>query len=166
MKEFRELLSVDMGIAINFFFANLEEVMPSRRLVSQDETLYVASVLAHWAATSRAEEGSFMPPMPNLSEVFDTFVVGMEVPGPDLLEVAGAQTLLLAGFFRDHMRGRYPVRWYDTMGTSFYAQAGDLSKDPRRSRLFMAMAVRFPFWTVTCRNLHRHLTDNRYLLST
>ena len=40
-----------------------------------------------------------------------------------MMETAGAQCLLLAGFFEDQMRPRHNVRWYAQLGASFFSRA-------------------------------------------
>ena len=44
-----------------------------------------------------------------------------------LIEAAGAQCLLLAGFFEDQMRRRYNIRWYAELGATLL-QAGGASR--------------------------------------
>jgi len=50
---FEELVAIDSGTALKFFVDNLREAAGTERL-RDDETLYVASILAHYAQTSRA----------------------------------------------------------------------------------------------------------------
>ncbi|OGI79129.1 hypothetical protein A3F19_00310 [Candidatus Nomurabacteria bacterium RIFCSPHIGHO2_12_FULL_37_29] len=160
---FQELLEVSSLTALNFFYVNLKEEVLTERVVDA-ETIYVASVLASYAQTSRHSMTS-LPPMANLSEFFDNFVLGQGgLRDPVLLENAGAQSLLLAGFFQDQMRYRHDVRWYGGLGGSFYRGASLYSKDKKRKTLFRRISRNFPVWTVTCRNLSRSLRENRFLL--
>ena len=57
MDTLRELLQVDWLTALNFFHEGLEEVAP-KEIVGTDETMYVASVLAHFAQSSRCDTGA------------------------------------------------------------------------------------------------------------
>ncbi len=160
---FEELMAVDSGAALNFFVNNLRETagVENHR---QDETLYVASVLAHYSQTSRADTAS-IPSMANLTEVFDNFI--FRDPGltdSDILEIGGSQILLFAGFFRDQMCRRHNVSWYDQVGQSMYERASQYATNVQRRDLFDRMAESFPFWTQSCRDVSRACRENRLLL--
>lgn len=160
---FRELLEVDSLATLNFFHSSLQEEAANER-VSQAETIYVASILASYAQTS-ANDAVTLPAFASLSEVFDMFVLRKEaLTDPELLEIAGAQSLFLAGFFRDQMRARHNVEWYDQLGTSFYERAEYHSDDRRRKDLFGRLAVSFPTWTAICNRMNRALHERRFLL--
>jgi len=101
----RELLASDHRQALEFFFLGLLDV--SEPTVDRQELLYNASVLAHYAQVS-TQASVDVPAPANLSAVFDCFVFDNGVPHDGLmLETAGAQCLLMAGFFEDQMRRRY-----------------------------------------------------------
>ena len=68
-----ELIAVNSDSALNFFVENLRETAGAEKH-RDDETFYVASVLAHYSQTSRADTMS-IPSMANLSEVFDSFIL-------------------------------------------------------------------------------------------
>src|SRR5688500_2792252 len=106
----RELLATDHRQALGFFFQRLKDV--SEPGVDQRELLYNASVLAHYAQVSTHAGFEFSAPV-NLSVVFDQFVLDTTLAqdGP-MLETAGAQCLVLAGFFEEQMRRRHNIRWY------------------------------------------------------
>ena len=60
----------------------------------------------------------------DLTAVFDHFVADMNVlTDPLMLETAGAQCLLLAGFFEDQMRRRHNIHWYAELGAGFFRRA-------------------------------------------
>ncbi|MCR4279698.1 MAG: hypothetical protein NUV78_03110 [Candidatus Zambryskibacteria bacterium] len=160
--DFQALLAVNSDAALNFFHTNLKGLVGLD--ARKDETLYVASVLANYAQTSRFERTS-LPVMANLSEVFDNFVVNKSfMADPGTLEIAGAQTLLLSGFFRQQMRRRHNVNWYDRLGSGFFEQVSERSKEDSRQEFFSQLALRFPFWTLTCSELENHLRERRLLL--
>ena len=116
---FEELVAIDSKRAFNFFLASLKETALTERL-KDDEMFYVASVLAHYSQTPRFDATS-MPCMANLSEVFDNFVLQTtRLTDSEILEFGGSQVLLFAGFFRDQMRRRHNVEWYDQVGQSLY----------------------------------------------
>lgn len=160
---FRDLLAVDSITALNFFYGTLKEEAASEP-VNASETAYVASVLASYAQTSRFDTAS-LPPLANLSEVFDMFVMRADVEtDPSLLEIAGAQSLLLNGFFRDQMRARHNVEWYDQLGTAFYERAMHYAEERERKALFGRLAVHFTVWTAICNRLHRTLREQHLIL--
>ncbi len=106
-----------------------------------------------------------LPAPANLSEIFEHFILyGSDLRSSELLEIGGAQVLLLAGFFRDQMKDRYPVGWYDEIGQSFYGRAARYARNKTRIELMDKMSKYLPFWTITCRNLNRSLQEERLLL--
>ena len=110
MGPLRELLSVDERRTLEFFVTGLKDVCDER--VDVDELLYNASVLAHYALVST--DGTTDCPAPtSLATVFDQFVREPDCRATaSLMEEAGAQCLLMSGFFEDQMRGRHNIRWY------------------------------------------------------
>jgi hypothetical protein len=110
-----DLLGVNSEQAFRFFFGYLQEEVATKR-VTKKETLYVASILAHYAQTSRSDP-NFMVPSGSLYEVLDNFVLPAMTPEGSLglqdakiLEIAGSHTLLLVGFFRDQMNNRHSLK--------------------------------------------------------
>ena len=84
--------------------------------VDRQELLYNASVLAHYAQVS-TRPTSDLPAPASLRAVFDHFVVDTTLlHDSPMMETAGAQCLLLAGFFEDQMRRRHNIRWYAELG--------------------------------------------------
>lgn len=154
-----EILGVDSSRAFDFFLSGLREVTGRE---PNDEMFYVATVLAHYAETSRYD-AVFMPVLANLSEVFDNFVFA-QADEPEILEIGGSQVLLFAGFFRDQMKRRHNVRWFDKIGQSLYFRAGQTTKDMKRGRFLSKLAETLPQWTRRCRDLSRMYRDDRYLL--
>jgi hypothetical protein len=160
---FQELIAVDSGTALNFFAENLRETVGARRY-KEDEMFYVASILAHYAQTSRYDASS-MPSLSNLSEVFDTFILQTTTAGdPDMLEIGGSQVLLFAGFFRDQMTRRHNVGWYDQIGQSLYERASQHVDNKAKRQLFEGLSESFPAWTGVCSTMSRTFRENRFLL--
>jgi hypothetical protein len=160
---FEELVAVDSTSALNFFVNTLRDTAGTDNL-REDETLYVASILAHYSQTSRADTVS-IPSMANLSEVFDSFILpAVGLSDSEILEIGGSQILLFAGFFRDQMSRRHNVKWYDQVGQSMYEKASQYTTNLKKRELFDRMSESFPFWTILCRNMSRACRDNRLLL--
>ena len=162
MKPLTELLASDSRQTLEFFFAGLRGV--SEPAVDHQELLYNASVLAHHAQVS-TQGTTGMPTPASLGDVFDAFVLPNTLP-PDvaMLETAGAQCLLLAGFFEDQMRSRHAIRWYAELGASFFQRAAVRQRSPKKARLLGAIASRFESWRQRHAQLSRELRVQAYLL--
>jgi hypothetical protein len=157
-----ELLATDERQALEFFFSRLQDV--SGPSVNREELLYTASVLAHYALIS-TESDQDMPTPGTLSAVFDHFVFDTTLLHDSLMmETAGAQCLLLAGFFEDQMRRRHNIRWYATLGASFYSRAALQEPSPHKARLLDMIGRRFEPWRQRYARLGRELRDQPYLL--
>jgi hypothetical protein len=160
---FEELVAVDSTAALNFFANHLRETAGERH-PREDETLYVASILAHYSQTSRAD-GASIPAMANLSEVFDHFILHTAgLSDSEVLEIGGSQILLFAGFFRDQMERRHNVQWYDQVGQSIYEKASLYTNNQKKRELFDRMSGSFPYWTLLCRDVSRACRENHFLL--
>jgi hypothetical protein len=157
-----ELLATDERQTLEFFFARLLDV--SGPAVDRAELLYNASVLAHYALIS-TEADQELPAPATLSAVFDHFVVdGSLLHDSLMMETAGAQCLVLAGFFEDQMRRRHNIRWYASLGAGFYNRAALQESSPHRARLFDTISRRFEPWRQRYARLGRELRDQPYLL--
>ena len=82
-----------------------------------------------------------------------------------MMETAGAQCLLLAGFFEDQMRRRHNIRWYAELGASFFSRAALQERSLHKARLLDAIARRFEPWRQRHAQLSRELRDQPYLLT-
>src|ERR1700704_3284526 len=141
MGPLRELLAIDHRQALEFFVLRLRDV--SEPTVDRQELLYNASVLAHYAQVSTQAESEWPAPA-NLSVLFDHFVLDTTLLHDSLMmEVAGAQCLLMAGFFEDQMRQRHNIRWYSELGTGFFSRAAVHERSSGKARLLDAIARRF-----------------------
>ena len=162
MEPLDALLATDHRQTLEFFFVELTEI--SEPGVDRQELLYNASVLAHFAQTSTRGTGD-VPAPSTLADVFDHFVCDASVSGdPELMETAGAQCLMLAGFFEDQMRRRHNIRWYSELGAGFFRRAAAQTPSAREMRLFNTLANRFEFWRERYARLHRDLRETPYLL--
>jgi hypothetical protein len=157
-----ELLATDHQRTLEFFIVGLQEV--SEPSVDREELLYNASVLAHYAQVS-TQAGVEWPAPSNLSEVFDHFLLDTTLLRDSLMmEVAGTQCLLLAGFFEDQMRRRHNIRWYAELGSGFFSQAAVHEPSSHKARILDAIARRFEPWRQRHARLSRALRDQPYLL--
>jgi len=163
MGPLRELLAIDQRQALEFFFQRLKDV--SGPAVDQQELLYNASLLAHYAQVSTRAEMELATPA-TLSAVFDNFVVDSTLPrDSQLMETAGAQCLLLAGLFEDQMRRRHNIGWYAQLGAGFFKQAAVLEPSPHKARLLDTVASRFEAWRRRHARLGRELRDQPLLFA-
>ena len=163
MGPLRELIAIDHRQALEFFVLRLQEV--SELTVDRGELLYNASLLAHYTQVSTQPDVD-VPAPASLSAVFDHFVSDTTLRQDGLMmETAGAQCLLLAGFFEDQMRRRHNIRWYGKLGASFFRRAALLEPSPHKARLLDAIARRFEPWRQRHAQLSRELRDQPYLLT-
>jgi hypothetical protein len=163
MGPLRELLATDHRQVLEFFFQRLHDV--SGPDVDRQELLYNASVLAHYAQVSTQAEFELSAP-PNLSAVFDYFVVDTALPDDRLiLETVGAQCLVLTGFFEDQMRRRHNIRWYAEIGATFLRRAAVQERSPHKAQLLDAIARHFEAWRQRHARLSRDLRDQPFLLT-
>ena len=162
MESMRDLLASDHRQTLQFFFTGLQDV--SEPTVDRDELLYNASVLAHHAQVST--QATLEIPTPrNLSAVFDAFVLDTRLSSDStMMETAGAQCLLLAGFFEDQMRACHAIEWYAALGATFYRQAAAHERSPVRAKLFHGVSRQFEPWRRRHSQLSRELRDQHYLL--
>jgi len=163
MGPLRELITIDHRQALEFFVQHLQDV--SEPTVDQQELLYNASVLAHYAQVSTHADID-LPTPATLSDVFDHFVCDTTLLGDGLMmETAGAQCLLLAGFFEDQMSGRHNIRWYAQLGAGFFSRAASGESSADRARVLTALSRRFESWRRKHAQVSRDLRDLPYLLA-
>jgi hypothetical protein len=82
-----------------------------------------------------------------------------------MMEMAGAQCLVLVGFFEDQMRQRHNIRWYAELGASFFSRAAAQEQSAHKARLLDMIARRFEPWRQRYVRLSRELRDQPYLLT-
>src|SRR6185436_4498924 len=157
-----ELIGTNHREALQFFLLGLQDL--SEPTVDRQELLYNASVLAHYAQVSTKADVD-LPIPADLSAVFDNFVIDQTLLHDSLmLEIAGAQCLLLAGFFEDQMRRRHNIRWYAELGASFFSRAALHERSAAKARLLNAIARRFEPWRRCQAQLGRELRDQPFLM--
>jgi len=162
MSLFQELLGSDHRGTLEFFVVGLRDV--SESTIDGHELLYNASVLAHFAQVSTNADDELSTPA-DLSVVYDRFISrASAVHDSAAMEAAGAQCLVLAGFFEDQMRRRHNIRWYAEMGGSFFKRAAAQEESAEKAQLLGAIASRFELWRQRYARLSRELRDLRYLL--
>ena len=148
---------------LEFFVGRLKEV--SDPTVDHQELLYNASVLAHYARVSTHSAVDLTTPA-TLTEVFDHFVFDTSLrDDAAMMEAAGAQCLLLAGFFEHQLRRRHNIRWYAHLGVGFFSRAASLERSPEKVRLLAAIAAGFESWRQRHARLSRDLREQPYLLT-
>lgn len=158
----RYLLAVTHRQTLEFFVLGLKAV--SERDVDQRELFYNASILAHYAQVSTAAQVD-LPAPPTLSTVFDHFVYSdLLRRDPSMMEAAGAQCLLLAGFFEDQMRRRHNIRWYSELGSGFFNRASAAEPSDARAALLKSLSMKFEPWRARQARLARELRDQPYVL--
>ena len=163
MGPLQELIATDHRQALAFFILGLQDV--SEPTVDRQELLYNASVLAHHAQVSTRVDVD-LPSPTNLSAVFDHFVADTTLLHDSvMMETAGAQCLLLAGFFEDQMRRRHNIRWYAELGAGFFRRAAAREPSQHKARLLDGIARHFEPWRQRHARLSRELRDQPYMLT-
>jgi len=163
MEHLGELLASDHRQTLEFFVVGLKDV--SECTPDTRELLYNASVLAHFAQLSTDPDVEATMPA-DLSTVFDHFVTDTSwLNDPVMMETAGAQCLLLSGFFEDQMRRRHNIHWYAEMGAGFFRRAAAGEASAAKARLLETIAIRFELWRRRHARLSRELRDMPYLLA-
>ena len=163
MGPLRELLATDHRQALEFFVQRLKDV--SEPATDSEELLYNASVLAHYAQVSTQAAFELSTPA-NLGAVFDHFVLDTTLLHDSLMmETAGAQCLVLAGFFEDQMRRRHNIRWYAELGVMFFSRAAAQEPSPQKAQLLDTIARHFEAWRQRQARLSRDLRDQPFLLN-
>lgn len=162
MEPWQELLATSHRQTLEFFAQGLRDVCDDR--VDQRELLYNASVLAHYAQVS-TQAAVDLPAPTHLGAVFDHFVWSSALhQDPAMLEAAGAQCLLLAGFFEDQMRQRHNIRWYSSLGAAFFSHAAAQQTLEPKARLLATLARHFEPWRQRHARLGRELRVQVYLV--
>lgn len=162
MGPLRELFATGDRETLEFFFVHLQDVCGSS--VDARELMYNASVLAHYAQVSTAATADLATPT-TLAAVFDNFVLDTSLRhDSQMMEAAGAQCLMLAGFFQDQMRRRHNVHWYATLGATFFSRAAAQERSPQKIELLTAISFGFEPWRQRYARLSRELRDQPYLL--
>lgn len=149
--------------ALQFFFEHLREMVENSD-APQNELLYNASVLAHYALTSTTSSDFPRAPL-SLETVFDVFVLDRsQHADPEIMEAAASQCLLLTGFFGAQLKHRHNVEWYAALGAQFYDRAAQYGSDRKRRAMMMTMAIRFGFWRRLQARLARELAEQAKLV--
>lgn len=162
MDPLAELLAVDHRQALSFFVLRLQDI--SEPSVDKQELLYNASLLAHYTQVSTTTSDGFPAPT-SLSTVFDHFIADTTMHHDSaMMETAGAQCLLLTGFFEDQMRGRHNIHWYAKIGAGFFTRASLKESSVPKARLLEALAQHFEPWRQRHAQLSRDLRDQPYLM--
>ncbi len=156
------LLAVTGDGALRFFFERLGDVIENDR-TPEDERLYNASVLAHFATTSTTTSNFPQQCPSSLLDVLDLYVLDRsQYSDPTLMETAGSQCLLLTGFFGDQQKRRHNVNWYAKLGAGFYESAGRHHRHRERAKVMLSMAEHFDYWRRTQGRLAVELREKRY----
>lgn len=86
-------------------------------------------------------------------------------PHSELMEAAGAQCLLLGGFFETQMRRRHNIRWYSEHGAGYFSRAASRAESEPKTQLLDSMARRFEPWRQRHARLSRELRDRAFVLT-
>ena len=82
-----------------------------------------------------------------------------------MMEAAGAQCLLLSGFFEKQMCRRHNIRWYAELGAGFFSRAAAQEQALHKAKLLDSISRRFEVWRQRYERLSRELREQPYLLA-
>ena len=131
MGPLRELLATDHRQALEFFFQRLKDVSgpgvdrAGAALQRQRAGALRPGLHAGRSSSSRRRRTSARSSIISWSTrrcAHDSL----------MMETAGAQCLVLAGFFEDQMRRRHNIRWYAELGAGFFSRAAQLEPSPQQ----------------------------------
>lgn len=165
-----DILRADFNGTFEFFYKHLSGLVGRRDENVEHEVKYVASILANYGLTSVGGGGlgGGVPLESDLNGVFDNYILlAINRRDPELMEAAGAQTLLLIGFFRDQQVSRHRESWFLDMGEAFFRNASELLPESNKKKLLHNIAVNFKFWADTLCKLNKTFKsygDDPYLI--
>ncbi len=171
MSDIGEALRTNQLRVMQYFYNGLKRHgIPSG--ASKDEVMYVTSIVASHAQTSR-EESNGLPLPASLREIYEKFVLDdldgkclINMQDPEILTQLAALTLIQNGLFRNRTRGSAATHLYDKMGSEFFLRASEKTPGDKMSEVFHGVAVRFTPWARTNSKMWRDLGDNYYLITT
>jgi len=159
---FGDLLASNEKQTLEFFIVRLVDICEAD--VDRLQLAYNASILAHYASVSTTAT-SDLPTPATLSDVFDNYVFNRTLSEDgEMMETAGAQCLLLSGFFASQMSRRYPIKWYSELGSGFFHRASRTQRSAAKAALLRTLSDQFEPWRLRHAQLGRYLQDQPYLL--
>jgi hypothetical protein len=172
---FVELYGVTEEQALNFWTSHLHETI-GNELWSQirDSTgVYLASVLGHFCLQSVDRLAILSPDYTPNDQEFRQFADLTQIAelmmrqltsakNPLWMESAGAHILLYAGFFQNQNKDRHNIGFYSNLGRECYLMAAV----GKREKVMKLMAKGFDQYLFHLANLHQHLQESRYLITT
>jgi hypothetical protein len=144
--------AVSQREVLDFFAERLYEVCDDDVAEGplRDELFYTASILSHYALVS-GTSATALPLANSLRELFDLYVCDpLPQSDPTLMEAAGAQTLMLTGYYGAAMERTHSLPTYTTWGQQFFRRAAV----GRRRALLLSMADHYEPWRDALRQLH------------
>jgi hypothetical protein len=174
-QDFEELYGVTEERVLNFWASNLQDAMGSTRWeqVRDSTGVYLASVLGHFCLQpiDRVEalspdyapgDGEFRQ-FADLTQIAEMRMQQLtSANNPLWMESAGAHILLYAGFFQSQNRHRHNIEFFSTLGRECYLMAAV----GNRAKMMKRMAAEFAEYLFHLAEMHRNLSESRYLIRT
>lgn len=155
------LLRLNPGEVLKFFFLELSKTESGRNL-SHQETIHVASVLAHFAQVSTKAPASALPPPESLSQIFYHLTLMDELSvatlkDPEIMRLGAVQSLFAVGFLSREARHPSELQWFISQGKAFYIRASVFSTSETDQRTYYQMSKNFVPWVRACRDIQQEL---------
>jgi hypothetical protein len=170
-----DLLGSDSEHTAEFFANELQSVV-RRTQCDQNEMLYVASVLAHYASTpcvkgrplTLAINESAVPFAFTRTEL-SPYLYARLSPNHEPLnaedfENKGSYIFLMIGFFRRQMEYQNNVVLYEKIAQGYYHQAHQYIQNETRKQFLRKFSYALPFWSNACAGLNKVLREKRFIL--
>ncbi|MEX1063973.1 MAG: hypothetical protein WD898_00420 [Candidatus Paceibacterota bacterium] len=162
--ELRSFLASGRKATLKFWRDNLNEICPKGGSLSQDiDTLqinYGARFLTRFSLVSTGSDVYF-PTFTSLVEIYDNFLHNTMSRGiPSLMELAGCQTLLLSGFYKEYAIKHYDLQDLCRIGRDFFNK----SAVGKRKKVIKKVSANFDIWQELLHNLRVYLQEKRLLL--
>lgn len=167
MDPLQGLMASDTRQTLQFFYSMLNGVAHDKEFqeVSRDETLYVASILAHFAQVSTSVgKGDYLPVAKSWNDLDDNYRASLRrLPDSETMEDLAAQSLLLAGFFRPHVvRSRMLADCY-RLGQRLYALAYQ-GRYGRRAVLLESVWYHYPVLALLIHRAKQSQEEDRLVI--
>jgi hypothetical protein len=160
----------------DFFLTELSDTpsvtrwrLMDRQQENPEELPYCASILAHFASTSteggdESYEGPITPR--TIVNVLDNYILKPELcADAEIMESAGAQSLLLTGFFYQQSRSdRGNLAIYVKQGVYFFARAASGIPHSPKKQLLETVSTRFGMWQRAFHEASQACRGRSYLL--
>lgn len=159
--ELRMFLALNRRRTFKFWLENLKIIAPKESRVTADQRRYVARFMTRFSLVSTTHSMFYFPTFSGIAQLYDEFMPDAELRGiPEIMEIAGCQSLLLGGFYLKAAEKHYNVEDIAKTGKVFFKK-GAIGK---RKKVVMEMAQNFSRWQHLLCYLEWYLGNERLVI--